>query len=456
MNQHSRPIASRMGVVALLIGVIRLSVTAAGGPGQAPGAPSASGQVTFSKDVAPIFQEHCQGCHRPGGGAPFSLVTYQDARPWVRAVKQRVVSREMPPWHIDKRVGIQKYKGDPSLSDTQIAVIARWVDLGAPEGNPVDMPAPKTFPPDDRWVIGTPDLVVFAPKEHVMYARGMDWWVESAVELSLTEDRWLKAIEVRPSDKRILHHVNLGVRPPKSPVPTVGGEAGVPQAVQERSVSGGNVEPSGGGLYSFEPNKQPRVFPENTGILIRAGSVLSLSAHYHAIGEEARDRLSVGLQFFPKGVVPKYKVVSATVMKRDEALEIPANSVVRHDAYVRLTKPTKVLGWSPHMHMRGKALTLEAILPNGSQQVLSHVDRYDFNWQNVYDFADDVAPLLPAGSMLHAIFIHDNTSGNRKNPDPSKWVGYGQSTYEEMAVAFVDSVPLEESDYARLLAERLQ
>lgn len=403
---------------------------------------------TFAKDVAPILQERCQVCHRPGGGAPFSLLTYEHSRPWARAIRQRVAAREMPPWHVDKTAGITQYKDDISLSDGQISVLTRWADGGAPLGNPADLPAPKVFPAATTWGLGEPDLVVQPDRDLEMPAKGMDRWIDFEVSLPLTEDRWLKAIEVQPRDPGILHHLAVYFQPP--------GAEGAPVTASASA----DVVPSEGGavsgdlIFTYAPGKGPDVYQPNTGYLVKAGSKVIMAAHYSASGKATSDRASVGLKFYGRGVAPKYRVYSAFVSTNPETLEIPPNSVVTSDVFKRLDKPTRVEAWSPHMHKRGRTITLEAILPNGSRQVLSHVENYFFEWQITYAFADDVAPLLPAGTLLHVITVHDNTKNNRNNPDPLKWIGYGQGSNDEMAAAFVNYVYLDEADFAAQVAAR--
>jgi hypothetical protein len=383
---------------------------------------------TFSKDVAPIFQKSCQSCHHAGTAAPMSLLTYQDVRPWAKSIRVRVSQRDMPPWHLDKTVGIRKYKNDISLSDREIDTIVRWADAGAPQGDPKDMPAPLTFRPEDEWFIGKPDLLVTFNKEMVMYANGPDWWIDKYADLNLTEDRWVKAMQIKPGNPKIVHHGNAHA-----------------------------MEPDGTDVYleEYAVGKYGDIFQENTGRLLKAGSRIRFDMHYFAIGEEARDRTTLGIVFYPKGFVPKYKVQDFSMrnLPNDE-LEIPPNTVVRHDAYFRLPKPARIDIFQPHMHMRGKGMTLETINLDNTTTVLSSVDHFDFNWHISYVYDDDEAPLLPAGTVLHAIAIHDNTAANRRNPDPTMWAGYGERSVDDMNQLRLQIVYLDEADYKQLAAER--
>jgi hypothetical protein len=413
------------------LGPTMLTILAAlGSTPTASAADTPAKNVTFTRDVAPIFQKACQSCHHPGTVATMSLMTYQESRPWARSIKQRVQQREMPPWHLDKTVGIKKYKNDISLSDDEIATIVRWVDQGTPQGDPKDMPPPLTFRPEDEWFIGKPDLIVTFDKEMTMYAAGPDWWIDKFQDSGLTEDRWIKAMQIKPSNPKIVHHAVTSVMDAEGP--------------------------EGRELEEYAVGKYGDIFEDNTGRLLKAGSRIRFDMHYFANGEVSKDRTSLGFVFYPKGYVPKYKVevLNFRNIPNDE-LEIPPNSVVRHDGYFRLQKPARIDIFQPHMHMRGKGMTLESINLDNTTTVLSSVDHFDFNWHIGYVYADDVAPLLPAGTVLHAIAIHDNTSANRRNPDPAMWAGYGERSVDDMLQLRLHLVYLDEADYQQLVADRL-
>jgi hypothetical protein len=390
--------------------------------------------ISFSKDVAPIFQTKCQNCHHVGAGAPMPLTTYEESRPWARSIKARVQNREMPPWHLDKTVGIRKYKNDISLTDKEIATITAWVDGGAVQGNPADMPQPRKFAPEDAWHIGKPDIVVPMNGTHKMYAKGPDWWIDYFADIPITEDRYIKAMEIRPGNRRIVHHVVMYVIEPDAPPGT----------------------PEGGiNLHEYAVGKYGDTFNENTGRLLKKGSRLRFDMHYFAIGEELTDQTEMAFIFYPKGFVPKYEVrsISFRNLPNDE-LEIAPNTISRHDGYFRLTRPARIDAFQPHMHMRGKAMTLEAINLDNTVTVLSSVDHFDFNWHVSYLYADDVAPLLPAGTVLHIIGIHDNTSANRRNPDPNMWAGYGERSVDDMLQVWLNVVYLDDAEFKRLVDER--
>jgi hypothetical protein len=397
-------------------------------------APDTPTNLTFTKDIAPIFQQKCQTCHHPGTAAPMSLITYQDVRPWAKSIRARVAAREMPPWHIDKTVGIREFKNDISLSDAQIETILRWIDGGTPQGDPKDMPAPLTFRSEDDWFIGKPDLTVTFDKEMTMYANGPDWWINKFAETGLKEDRWVKAMQIKPSNPKIVHHAVTSVLPP--------------QGTDLTDFVGGEFEEYAVGKYGT-------TFPENTGRLLPAGSRIAFDMHYFAIGEEAKDRTTLGIVFYPKGYVPKYKITMLNFRNLpNDDLEIPPNQVVRHDAYYRLPKPARVVSFQPHMHMRGRGMTLESINLDNTVTVLSSTDHFDFNWHVAYVYRDDVAPLLPAGTVLHAIGIHDNTTANRRNPDSLMWAGYGERSVDDMLQLRVALVYMEDAEYQAQVAER--
>jgi hypothetical protein len=404
-----------------------------GGPHR--NAPAVSGgPVTFSKDIAPIFQKSCQTCHRPGTAVPMSLTTYAEVRPWARAIRTRVLKREMPPWHLDKATGIRRYKNDISLSDEAIAKIVQWADNGALEGDPADMPPPRVFASDKTWFVGEPDLIATTDRDFTMYARGPDWWIDQYGELKLTEDRWIKAMEVKPSNPKVVHHSVVYVIEPDAP-------PGTPE--------------TGVQLTEYAVGKYGDTFAENTGRLLKAGTRLRFDMHYFATGKEERNGMMIAFKFYPKGFVPKYDVRSVAIRNiPNDELEVPPNSVVRTDGYFRLTRNARIDAFQPHMHMRGRGMTVEAINLDNTTTILSSVDHFDFNWHINYVYADDVAPLLPAGTVLHMIGIHDNTAANPRNPDPNMWAGFGERSVDDMVQVWLDIVYLDDAEFKRLVEER--
>src|SRR5712691_10780391 len=265
--------------------------------------PASSPTVTFTKDVAPILQKSCQNCHRAGSIAPMSLLTYQDVRPWARSIKQKVANREMPPWYIDRNIGITKFKDDPSLSDAEIATIAEWVDHGAPAGDPADMPPPRQFSDLDKWHIGQPDQIVSMPKAYKLKAKGGDEYYDTDIDPGFKEDMYISAVETKPdSGFNVVHHATTNL------------------------VEDPEEDPVGLFLNEYAVGKNADLFPENSGRLIKAGSKIHFNLHLHPNGEVTPVSVSLGLKLFPKGVVPKY--IAFTQHMGDVAdLDIPAGQI---------------------------------------------------------------------------------------------------------------------------------
>ena len=400
--------------------------------------------VTFASHVAPIFQRSCQQCHRPGQIAPMSLLSYEEARPWAKSIKQRVAKREMPPWHADPKVGLP-YAGDVSLSDDEIETIVGWVDAGAPRGNPRDLPAPVAFPADDEWGIGEPDLILTMAEEYVVPAEGPDQFVNFYLPTGLTEDRYIKAVEIMPSraGRENIHHVMAYAIQDE--------EDYVGVEVDDRPRTRADGSRTGTIIMEYAVGNRGDVFPEGTGRPLRAGADVRFGIHYHSRGEVVRDRTSIGFVFYPKGVIPKHRIISTRIMTTN--LDIPAGAEnVRHDAYFRLKQPAKVINFQPHMHYRGKSMYLEAIRLNGRPEILCSVPAYDFYWQITYPFAEP--PVYPAGTLLHVVSYHDNSADNPDNPDPGLWVGWGANTTDEMAIGWTDFIYISDEEYETILAAR--
>ena len=261
-----------------------------------------TGQPTFTKDVAPILQKACQSCHRPGSVAPMSLLTYEEARPWARSIKAKVVAREMPPWHIDRNVGITKFKDDPSLTDAEVGIIARWVDSGSPKGNPADMPPPRQFTEIDTWYIGKPDVVVEMKEPFVLPASGPDNIIDILVDPGFSEDMYIMAIESKPMDAKsfnVVHHFTTNL------------------------VEDPDEDPTGLFLNEYALGKNGDIFPPNSGRLVRAGTKINFNLHLNPRGEKTPVRVAVGFKLFPKGTIPKY-VAFTQHMGDAPDLDIPA------------------------------------------------------------------------------------------------------------------------------------
>jgi hypothetical protein len=403
---------------------------------------------TFTKDVARIFQEKCESCHRPESIAPMSLVTYEETRPWARSIKNRVATRQMPPWHIDRSIGIQHYDNDRSLSDEQIDTIVRWVDGGAPKGDMKDMPAPVKLADDSVWNFapifgGPPDLIIKSPA-YTQKAMAQDAWFKPVVPTGLTEARWVRAIEIRPATvkgRKITHHALAYL---------VQDEAGLRPASDETP----------GGLFmEWAVGKQGEIMRPNSGKLMLPGSKIRFDIHYSDGGDDITDQVELGIYLYPKGQEPKYRQVLSLfsgITGGNRALDIQPNSIYVGTNFHVMRKAGRVENFQPHMHLRGKAMSVEAILPTGQTQMLSMVSNFNFNWHNNYVFADDHAPLLPKGTILKITSWHDNTAQNPNNPDPNQWVGWGDRTVDEMAHAWINITYMDDEDFKVELDKRKQ
>jgi hypothetical protein len=423
--------------------------------------------VTFAKDIAPLFQEKCQQCHRPGQVAPMSLLTYQDARPWARAIKQKVEARLMPPWHIDKTVGIQQFKNDISLTDDQIDLIARWVDAGAPMGDPNDLPSPRVFEDDNEWKLakqmgGPPDLVIKA-EPYTMEAQTQDKWWKPITNVDINEVRWVRAVETRTSNiegRKILHH---------SVASLIQDEKLVPEQFRITSGAGATDDDDdtpagdrGAGLFhEWAIGKTGDTFREGTGKVIVPGARISWDIHLSQAmnvkdAKPITAEVEIGVYLYPRGYTPKYRTVLTNMgASRGRGIDIPPGQIAATQGFTVLSRgPARIENFQPHMHLRGKAMALEAILPNGQRQVISFVNNFQFNWMNSYEFADDAAPIFPKGTIISVTAWHDNTVGNKNNPDPNQWVGGGDRSIDEMAHAWVNVTYLTEEDYKAEVAKR--
>ena len=403
-------------------------------------------QVTFTKDIAPILQRSCQVCHRVGEMAPMSLVTYQEVRPWARSIRNKVVNREMPPWHIDKNIGIQKFKNDTSLSDEELALVAQWVDNGAPRGNPADMPPPAEFPDASEWQIGEPDLVIQYPGLLVP-AEGPDLFGNLYTALPLDEDRYIKAIQTRPADepsRRVVHHaLSFAVDPDE----------------QEMREAGDADIPAAAFLVEYASGKQSEIYPENAGLLLEAWRKLRVDYHLHSVGEDVEAKIELGMVFHPKGHVPEHIRWSKQLGQHVTDLDIPPGKVVRTDGYTYFHNAARITAFQPHMHALGTYQCLELIYPSTgtpAETDLVSCAHWDYNWHMVYNYADDVAPIVPAGTVAHVISWHDNTEAFRHNPDPKNWTGGGGGgrTIDEMAFAWLGWYDMTAEEYEQELAER--
>ncbi len=404
---------------------------------------SPSDQPTFAKDVAPILQRSCVSCHRAGEMAPMSLQTYEEARPWARSIKARTASHEMPPFHIDKSIGITSFKNDPSLTSDEIATIGRWVDAGAPRGNPADMPAPRQFADTSAWQF-KPDIVVKFPAYKVP-AAGPDLYGNLYADIPISKDRYIQAVQTRaatPGSRKVVHHA-------------------LTYAVDsdDKDVSGDDSAGVDGGdfLVEYASGKNAEVYTGDSGVLLQAGKKAMVTYHLHSVGEETDAMIEVAMKLFPEGYVPKHIRWSKQLAQPTSDIDIPGGTVARIDGYVVMHKAARILSFQPHMHIRGKRQCLELIYPTGGASAKTEMiscTNFSYNWHLNYTYNDDAAPLIPAGTMLHVITWHDNSPSNRANPDPKNWVGDGQRTIDEMGFAWIGWYDMTDEEYKAELETR--
>ena len=426
-------------------------------PGFAAG--QATKSVTYAEDVAPIIQEKCQACHRPGSVAPMALLTYDDARAWAPMIREQVSLRIMPPWPIDANVGIQRFKNDLSLTDEQIETIVAWVDAGTPMGDPADVPPPVEWPEwGERWtyedIFGRPpDLVVTSPAYTVM-ADGMDQWPNLApVEVQGIEgERWVRAVELRPIDPQsasVFHHGSARVanRAPQD----------VHQGPGTHAVLGNRDQ-----LAEAAVGVQGSIFPEGTGRLLKEGDLINFNPHFYpAKLEEDLENvaLQVGVWLYPEDVIP-YPTEGDVVFDQtrmpgmeDTPLLIAPHSQATYRTAFRLEGNARVHAIRGHMHLLGAYNVLEVVYPDGHYELINKLD-WDQRWHTAFLYEDDAMPLLPKGTTVIITSVFDNTENNLANTDPDQWITGGSRTVDEMFRLRLGMTFYTDEDFARLVEER--
>jgi hypothetical protein len=447
-----------MSKQTIAFAVLALSALTAAPRAQSSAPSSTSAAPTYSKDVAPILYAHCTTCHRPGEIAPMSLLTYKDARPWVRSIGTRVSAGTMPPWHADPAYG--EFVNDRRLAATEKDTILRWVAVGGPEGNPADLPAPPTY--TDGWTIGQPDLVLSMQEDYPLPASGVIAYQYFEVPTNLTEDRWIQAFEVRPGNRAAVHHVIVYAQPQAAPAPapapaptdTQGGApaprprpepaiifadnmdvpagqtGGPPLPDDQKKPLGPNDRPAprlGPPVGGYVPGNGERIYPAGTATRIAKGSTLVFQMHYTTSGTPTTDRTKIGLIFAK--TPPQTPLVGAVLA--NGGLHIAAGDPnARVDAEMTINRDMWLWSLLPHTHVRGKRWIYEATFPDGSKQTLLSVPNYDFDWQTDYVYKEPIK--LPKGTIVHATAWYDNSVANKSNPDPTKDVWWGDQTFEEM------------------------
>lgn len=383
---------------------------------EAPRASAAPSAVTFHKDVEPIFQKRCVDCHRPGEIGPFSLLTYAKAKSNSQQIKTVVSERRMPPWHADPKTG--EWKNDRRLSDGEVATIASWVDAGAPEGDSADAPPARVFA--EGWQIGTPDAIFKLPAPQQIKAEGTIPYAYVEVKTDLTEDKWVQAMEVRPSARAAVHHVLVFVRYPSK------------RRMEETQIDGGLHN---GFFAIMVPGESAMVFPEGTGKKLPGGARLVFQIHYAATGKPLEDQTAIGL-IYAKAPVTREVVTRGIVNTK---IKIPAGAPDHEEtASYTFDHDAKVLSFLPHTHVRGKAFKYVATHPDGRREVLLDVPEYDFNWQTCYRLKEPLS--VKKGTKIKVYVRYDNSANNPANPDPTKEVKFGQQTWQEMLIGYVDFI----------------
>ncbi len=369
--------------------------------------------ATFSKDVAPILYNKCVECHRPGEIAPMSLLNYKEVRPWAKSIRERVVDRSMPPWSADPKYG--HWANDPRLSQQEIATIVSWVEGGAPKGNDKDLPAVPKF--QVGWTIGKPDVILEMPEEYTVPADGTVPYLYFSMPTNFTEDKWIQAMEIRPGNRSVVHHVIAYSQ-----------AAGV-----KDTAPGGEGELRSGRVHlgGITPNKTGVVYGDGMARLIKKGSNIVFQMHYTTNGQVSKDRTRIAF-VFAKEPGKKELITGNAINGR---FAIPAGDA-NHEVKATKTFDEDVLitSFMPHMHVRGKSFVYTAVYPDGKSEILLNVPKYDFNWQHTYLPAKPI--LLPKGSRLDCVAHFDNSENNKYNPNPSQVVRWGDQTWEEMMIGW--------------------
>lgn len=393
---------------------------------------TAPAPVTFSKDVAPILEKHCQNCHRPGEAAPFSLLTYEQARPWAKAMKEAVRLKKMPPWFADPHYG--KFSNDISMGRRDADTIAAWADAGAPEGDPKDLPPALQF--EEGWSIPKPDVVFQLPAFEVP-ASGTIEYQKVIVPSGFREDKWVQFAEARPGDRARIHHMILYVREPGSQ--WLKGEKPGVFFVAQKPPADAAVDTSAlpsDFLVGYAPGQPAEILPPGQAKLIKAGSDLVLEIHYTTNGMAATDRASkFGLVFARE--TPKERVL--TLSATNGTFKIPAGDAnYRVDSLFEMGSTVKLASLHPHMHGRGKDFEYRVVYPTGETQTLLRVPRYNWQWQLWYNLEQPI--VLPKGTKIECTAHFDNSPNNPDNADPTKDVVWGDQSWDEMMVGFFNLV----------------
>ena len=398
--------------------------------GVATYAASAPASVTYYKDVLPVLQNRCQECHRPGEIAPMSFMSYDEVRPWAKAIKTAVLTRKMPPWFADPHYG--KFANDRALSQTEMDTLVAWTDGGAKAGNAKDAPKAREF--FEGWSMGKPDLILPMPQAIDVPASGVVEYTYVVIPTNFTEDRWIQAAEARAGARSSMHHIIAFVRPPGSRW-LKDAKPGVPFIPTRNARGQQNVEDSIPGelLAGWAPGVPPTVCHPGEAKLVKAGSDLVLQLHYTPNGKATSDVSRIGLVFAKQP--PARRVMSMSAMNAFIKIP-PGDPNYESHSQLMLKEEVNLVSLTPHMHLRGKDFEFRAVYPTGETQTLLKVPHYDFNWQLAYTLDQEL--VLPKNTRIECTAHFDNSPNNPANPDPTKEVRWGDQTFEEMMIGFFD------------------
>jgi hypothetical protein len=414
--------------------------------------------VTFYKDVLPVLQKNCQTCHRPGEAAPMSLLTYDEARPWAKSIKQAVATKKMPPWFADPHYG--KFSNERTLAQADLDTLVNWVDNGAAAGNPKDAPTPISWV--EGWRIAKPDVVLSMTAPFSVPASGTINYQYVVIPTGFTEDKYVQMAEARPGDPAVIHHIIAFIREPGNPwlrnlKPGVAFDAREAEREAEAQPQKPGQHREGGGfggdfLAGYAPGTLPNIMEPGEAKLVPAGSDIILQLHYTANGKAATDISKVGVVFATTPPTKRVLTLAATTAN----FAIPAGDPnYKVEATLKLQDDATLINLLPHMHFRGKDFTYRVTYPSGESETLLEVPHYDFNWQLTYDLAQP--KVLPKGTVIDCIAHYDNSVNNKFNPDATKEVHYGEQTWEEMMFGFFDvSVPLNKTAMDLMVPKKQQ
>ena len=426
------------------------------------------GTVTYTKHIAPLLQERCVSCHRPGEVGPFALTDYEEVVGWASMMREVVAEGRMPPWSANPEVG--HFANDTRLTDAEKKLLDSWVENGCPQGNPADLPAPKHW--TDGWRISEPDQIVKMPKPYNVPAEGVVSYQHIMIDPGWKEDKWIQMAEVRPSNRAVVHHIIVFVMPPGMMAGPFGGGAGgggrgraaldeagdaeTPAAERgqqggERGQRGGGGRGrggaagalAGGGLTAYVPGNAPSIYKPGVAAFVPKGSRIVFQMHYTPNGTAQEDQSYLGVVFADPKTVKK-RVHGGAAINHGLAIPPQDENYEARSSY-KFMNDQMLISMSPHMHLRGKSFRFEAKYPDGSEEVLLDVPKYDFNWQLRYELAEPKR--MPAGTVLNCTAHYDNSEGNLANPNPNDTVHWGPQTWHEMMIGFFTSLAVEDDAY---------